>query len=396
LIREGFNDFAMHFMRRKLAEGCHLGFAGLMLIWSGFAGVGTAAEKVSMQLEQQEFGRLPEGKTAQVFILTNSRGMRAKVTDYGAILTELYCPDRQGKMQDVVLGFDNLAQYVQGHPCFGSTLGRVANRIAKARFVLDGKEYVLAANNAPNHIHGGRQGFHRVLWKAHPQPVTDREAAVEFTYLSRDGEEGYPGNLEVSVTYTLTSDNELRLDYRAKTDRPTPINLSNHSYFNLAASGDVLGHELMINADQYTPTDDALIPTGQLASVKGTPLDFTVPKRIGERIELLKPKPGGYDHNYVINGGGRSLVLAARAYEAGSGRVLEAFTTEPGVQLFTANFYDSKLKGVGGLAYPRHAGFCLETQHFPDSVNHANFPSVILRPGETFRSTTVFKFSTRT
>lgn len=347
------------------------------------------------RLEEQEFGKMQDGRPVKRFVLTNRKGMVAKITNYGAILTELHVPDRNGAITNVVLGFDNLDQYLRGHPFFGAIAGRVANRIAKARFTLDGREYRLAANNGQNHLHGGLKGFDKVLWEAKPLRITDKEAAVSFSYLSRDGEEGYPGNLDVRVVYTLTDDNELRIDYTATTDKATPVNLTNHSYFNLAGSGDILGHVLMIAADNYTPSDKELIPTGEIASVKGTPLDFTAPKPIGERIDQLKPTPGGYDHNFVLNSGGKAIAVAAQAYEPKSGRVMEVRTTEPGVQLYTANFLDGKVIGYGGVRYGKHAGFCLETQHFPDSINHPNFPTVILRPGEKYASTTIFKFAAR-
>ena len=346
------------------------------------------------KLEQQDWGKLPDGTAVKLYTLANRKGMVAKITSYGAILTELHVPDRNGKAENIVLGFDNLDQYLKGHPGFGATVGRVANRIAKARFTLDGVEYKLAANNGPHHLHGGSKGFDKVGWEAQPVQTNGPEVAIQFNYLSKDGEENYPGNLSVTVVYTLTDDNELRIDYTAKTDKATPVNLTNHTYFNLAGSGDVFGHELMMAADRYTPVDDGLIPTGEIASVKGTALDFTKPMAIGARIEQLKPNPGGYDHNYVLNGGGRSLALAARVQEPKTGRVMEVHTTEPGVQLYTANFLDGKLSGVGGAGYKKHSGLCLETQHFPDSVNHPNFPSMILRPDKTYRTTTVFKFKT--
>ncbi len=346
-----------------------------------------------VNVQQQEWGKTADGTIVQLFTLTNRHGMVAKVTSFGAILTELHAPDRAGRSVNVALGFDNLDQYLKGHPGFGSTIGRFANRIGKARFVIDGVEYKVAANNGANHIHGGRKGFDKVVWQAKVVPPTATEAGVEFRYLSKDGEEGYPGNLDVTVTYTLTDANELRIDYRARTDKPTPVNLTNHSYFNLAGSGDVLDHELQLFADRYTPADDELIPTGEIASVKGTPLDFTKPGKIGARIEQLKPKPGGYDHNYVINGEPGTLRLAARARDPKSGRVMEVSTTEPGVQLYTGNWLDGKTRGTGGVVYPRHGGFCLETQHYPDSVNKPQFPSPILRPDKTLHSTTTFKFS---
>lgn len=332
--------------------------------------------------EEREFGTMPDGTTVRQITLRNTNGMLARVISYGAILTELQVPDRNGARTNVVLGADALEPYLKGFNVPAAIIGRVANRIAKARFTLDGVEYQLAANNGPNHIHGGRAGFARVVWQAKTLPPDEHEAAVQFTYVSRDGEEGYPGTLTAKVTYTLTDANELRLDYEATTDKATPINLTSHAYFNLAGLGDVLDHELWLNADRYTPADDALIPTGEIARVKDTPLDFTTPTRIGARIEQLKPRPNGYDHNFVINRGGTSLVLAARVAERTSGRVMEVRTTEPGVQLFTGN-------------HLKHAALCLETQHFPDAVNQPSFPSTILRRGETFRSTTGFAFSAR-
>jgi aldose 1-epimerase len=321
--------------------------------------------------------------------------MTAKVMTYGAILTELHVPDRDGKPADVVLGFDNLDAYLAGHPHFGATTGRVANRIAKGRFTLDGKEYKLAVNNGPNSLHGGLKGFDKVVWKA--EDVSGPGGpAVKFSYKSPDGEEGYPGTLSVSVTYTVTPDNALKIDYAATTDKATPVNLTNHSYFNLAgaASGTILDHELMLAADQYTPADDTLIPTGEIKPVRGTPLDFTSPTRIGARIDQIKKEIGGYDHNYVIRPDTRSPAFAARVYEPASGRVLEMFTTEPGVQLYTANFLNGTHKNKG-VAFQKHQGFCLEAQHFPDAVNHPEFPSIILRPGATYTQTTIYKFTTR-
>jgi aldose 1-epimerase len=347
------------------------------------------------RITEQDWGTTRDGTPVQLFTLTNRDGMVARITSYGAILTELQAPDRQGQLTNVVLGFDNLERYLQGHPAFGATVGRVANRIAHARFTLDEQEYRLAANHGAHHIHGGIRGFDKVVWQSKALPAKHNAASVQFSYLSPDGEEGYPGNLSVVVIYTLTDDNELRIDYHGTTDKPTILNLTNHSYFNLAGSGDVLDHELFIDADRYTPADQDLIPTGEIVAVKGTPLDFTQPTRIGERIDQLKPQPNGYDHNYVLNSGGSSLALAARAYEPHSGRVLEVLTTEPGVQLYTGNWLDGRIKGIGGVVYGRHGGFCLETQHYPDSINQPGFPSTVLRPGQTFQSTTVFKFSTR-
>ena len=351
-------------------------------------------QKMTAKIQKSAFGKMPDGAAVDLYTLTNGKGMVAKITSYGALLTELHTPDRDGKLGNVVLGFDNFEQYLKGHPFFGATAGRVANRIAKGKFTLDGQEYTLAVNNGPNSLHGGVKGFDKMVWKSESVPATDG-VAVKFTYLSRDGEEGYPGNLTVTVVYTLTEQNELRIDYTAKTDKATPVNLTNHSYFNLAGSGSILDHELMLTADRYTPTDESLIPTGELASVKGTAVDFTKPAAIGSRFNQLTAKPTGYDHNFVLNSGGKSLALAARVHEPKSGRVMEVWTTEPGIQFYTGNFLDGSLTGLGGVVYAQHHGFCLETQHFPDSVNHSNFPSSILRPGQTFKSTTTHKFSVK-
>ena len=336
-----------------------------------------------------------DGTHVRLFTLRNAGGMVAKVMTYGAILTEVQTADRRGLMTNVVLGADRLDQYLEGFPASAAVIGRVANRIAKARFTLDGREYLLAANNGPNHIHGGRKGFAQVLWEPRPFPPGLHEAALQLAYASKDAEEGYPGNLTVTVTYTLTDGNELRIDYEATTDKATPINLTNHAYFNLAGFGQVLDHELWLAADRYTVADDQLIPTSEIAPVKGTPLDFTTPTRIGARIDQLKPRLNGYDHNFVLGGDGKSLRLAARILEPKSGRVLEVRTTEPGVQLYTANHLNGTQAGASGVLYPKHGGFCLETQHYPDSVNRPEFPSTILRPGQTFKSTTVFAFSVR-
>lgn len=338
---------------------------------------------------------MPDGRSVTLFTLRNANGLVAKVMTYGATLTEFQAPDHHGALTNVVLGADNLEAYLKGFPAAASVIGRVANRIARARFTLDGVEYRLAANSGQNHIHGGRKGFAQVLWQARPLPPGPHQASVQLTYFSKDGEEGYPGNLTVSVTYTLTDDNELRLDYEATTDKATPINLTNHGYFNLAGFGQVHDHELWLAAGRYTLADDELIPTGEITSVKGTPLDFTTPTPIGTRIDQLKPKLNGYDHNFVLKSDGKSLLLAARVFEPKSGRVLEMRTTQPGVQLYTANHLNGKVAGIGGVLYPNHGGFCLETQHYPDSVNQPAFPSTILRPGQTFKSATAFTFSAK-
>ncbi len=341
-------------------------------------------------IQKSAFGALPDGTAVDLYTLTNSQGLSAKITNYGTIITELHVPDRNGNSGDVVLGFDNLQQYLKGHPFFGCTVGRVANRIAKGKFTLDGKTYNLAINNGPNHLHGGLKGFDKMVWQAEPQTG----ASVRFTYTSPDGEEGYPGTLQVAVTMTLTEANELSIDYTAKTDRSTPVNLTNHSYFNLASSGDILGHQLMLSAEYYTPTDTELIPTGEIKSVRGTPMDFTGPQPIGSRFSQLQSNPVGYDTNYVINRAGKGLALAARVYDAKTGRTMEVHTTQPGVQLYTGNFLDG-LVGKGGTVYRQHTGFCLETQHYPDSVHHHSFPSVILHPAQAFHHVTVHKFGSR-
>lgn len=349
----------------------------------------------NMKIEHRLFGTTPDGAEVKIYTLSNQHGMVAKVTEYGAILTELWVPNKSGRAGNVVLGFDNLAQYVKGHPFFGATAGRVANRIAKGRFTLDGKDYSLAVNNGPNHLHGGAKGFDKRVWKSRALPVTAHEAAVELTYVSPDGEEGYPGTLTVTVVYTLTDENELRIDYTATTDKATIVNLTNHSYYNLGESGSILDHILTINADRYTAADATLIPTGQLAPVKGTGLDFTEPHRIGERIGEYLDFAKGYDHNFVLNSGGGKLEFCARVEDPKFGRVMEVWTTEPGVQLYCGNHLDGSLTGVEGVVYKQHTGFCLETQHFPDSINQPNFPSVVLRPKQNYRTTTAYKFAAK-
>jgi aldose 1-epimerase len=309
---------------------------------------------------------------------------------YGGIIVSIDVPDRKGGIADIALGFNQLAQYEAGHPHFGALIGRYGNRIAKGRFSLDGKEYVLALNNGENHLHGGIMGFDKFVWTA--KPVREQSAVgVSMTYISKDGEEGYPGTLSTTVVYKLTDDNELSIDYTATTDAPTIVNLTNHCYFNLRGegNGDVLGHELMLTADRYLPVDAGLIPTGELAPVAGTPMDFTKPHTIGERITQVN----GYDHCYVLNNQGGAVALAARVVEPESGRVMEIYTDQPGIQLYTGNFLNGSLKGKANAAYEKHFAFCLETQHYPDSPNQPNFPSVVLRPGETYKTTTIHKFS---
>lgn len=347
---------------------------------------------MAAKIARSNFGKLPDGASVEQYTLTNGRGAFCKIITYGGIVTELRVPDKNGKLGDVVLGFDNLGQYLKEHPYFGAIVGRVANRIAKGKFTLDGKTYSLAVNNGPNHLHGGLKGFDKVAWKATPGESKE-SATLKLAYTSADGEENYPGKLNATVIYTWTNENELRIEYAATTDKATPVNLTNHSYFNLAGTGDVFGHELMLMAANFTPTDDTLIPTGEIKSVKGTPLDFTKPKLIGRDIQKLLDQPArGYDHNFVLDNQGRGTGLAARVSEAKTGRIMEVLTDQPGVQLYTANFL-AETHGKAGQIYEKHGAFCLETQHFPDSVNHPNFHSVILRPGGEYRTTTIYRFA---
>lgn len=339
------------------------------------------------------FGHAPDGTEVRLFTLRNAHGVRATITNYGGILTSLLVPDRAGQLGDVVLGFDNLADYLRESPYFGALIGRYGNRIARGRFPLDGNEYQLATNDGPNHLHGGQRGFDKVVWQATPGASAAGQT-LTLHYLSPDGEEGYPGNLAVTVVYTLTHDNALRIDYTATTDQATPVNLTNHSYFNLSAGQvkDVLAHELTLNADSYTVVDDELIPTGELRPVAGTPLDFRQPHAIGARLaQVPGPPPAGYDHNWVLAGDGMRPV--ARVYEPVSGRTMEVCTDQPGLQFYSGNQLDGRLTGKNGQVYGPHAGLCLETQHFPDSPNHPRFPSTILRPGQTLRTSTILAFS---
>lgn len=343
------------------------------------------------------FGTAPSGEKVELVTLTNAAGMEVEVLNYGGIVKSIRVPDRHGKFADVVLGYDSMEGYATNPPYLGALIGRYANRIAKAQFTLDGKTYKLAANNNGNSLHGGLKGFDKAVWHAEPFEKGG-DTGVVLTHTSPDGEEGYPGTLSLRVTYTLTKSNELMLDYTATTDKPTVVNLTHHDYFNLAGegSGNVLAHVLMINADRYSPVDANMIPQAKPASVAGTPFDFRKPTPIGARIDAddTQLKYGnGYDHNFIINHKGNDLALAARVEEPKSGRVLEVRTTEPGVQLYTANFLDTV--GKSGHAYKKHDAFCLETQHFPDSPNHPTFPTTTLRPGQTFHSTTVYAFSTK-
>lgn len=349
----------------------------------------------TVRIEEREFGRTPEGEAVKLFTLRNANGMTVKIMSRGATMTELKVPDRDGEFANVVMGADTLEAYLTGFNASASVKGRVANRIAHSRFTLDGTVYQLTANRGVHHIHGGKKGFDQVIWQGEALPVGAQASSVRFRYRSRDGEEGYPGNLDVAVVYTLNDDNELRLDYTATTDKATPVNLTNHAYFNLAGvgHGTVCGHVLWLAADQYTVADDLLIPTGKIADVKGTPLDFTTPTAIGARIDQLSPATKGYDHNFVLRKGDKTFALAGWAYEPASGRVMRVNTSEPGMQVFTAKRYFEKGQPVVDVEGLKHNAFCFETQHFPDSVNHPNFPSTILRPGNVFKSSTTYRFS---
>ena len=358
---------------------------------------GMSAENRSQQMsiKRRDFGKTNDGEPVELYTLTNKNGVVAKVMTYGAILTELHVPDKNGKDADIVLGFDNLDQYLKGHPFFGAIAGRYANRIAKGQFELDGQTYHLPINNGPNTLHGGTKGFDKYVWKAEPKENGDN-VSLGLSMTSPDGDQGFPGTLNVTVTYTLSNDNSLKLDYVATTDKDTVVNLTNHSYFNLAGenSGTIESQIMQINADRYTPVDATQIPTGQIAPVKETVFDFTKPMAIGARInEVPGGPPTGYDHNYVLNSTDGSLALAVRAKDPKSGRVMEVWTTQPGVQFYTGNFLDGKITGIGGSKYQIHDAFCLETQHFPDSPNHPTFPTTELKPGQTYHQVTMFKFS---
>ncbi len=351
-------------------------------------------------VKKESFGATADGVAVDLYTLTNAGGMEVRAITYGGIILSLRVPDRAGTLGDVTLGYDALDGYLKSSPYFGSIIGRYGNRIARGRFKLDGKEYKLAVNNAPNALHGGLKGFDKVVWKAEPFQK-GATVGVVFTYTSADGEEGYPGKLDSTVTYALGDGNDLAFDYRAVTDKATPLNLTQHAYFNLAGdgAGDILGHELTLQASRFTPVDKTLIPTGELRKVAGTPFDFTTSHAIGERIEADDEQIRfglGYDHNFVLDRAeGDSAQLAAIVYEPTSGRVMEVSTTEPGIQFYSGNFLDGTITGKGGHVYRRRAGFCLETQHYPDSPNKPDFPSTILKPGAEYRSRTVYTFSAR-
>ncbi len=347
-----------------------------------------------MNLKQQPFGTVQPGTMVELYTLTNDNGVTVTLTNYGGIIVSLHTPDRSGQPGDIVLGFDNLDDYQTRSPYFGCITGRFANRIAGGKFQLKGKEYTLAQNNGQNHLHGGKVGFDKVVWSADPFSSPDA-VGVALSYLSPDGEEGYPGNLSVTVTYTLTNDNTFEIDYKATTDQATILNLTNHTYFNLTGEGKILDHELMLNADRFTPVDDSAIPLGELRPVTGTPLDFLQSTRIGDRIDVddEQMRRGlGYDHNWVVNGTPGELRLAAVLREPSTGRTVEVHTTQPGVQFYSGNLMPESLPGKEGKTYPRRGGVCLETQHFPDSPNQPSFPSAVLEPGQTYHEVTVFKF----
>ena len=345
-----------------------------------------------------DWGDPIDGKPVYLFTLRNSKGVEAKISNYGGIVTSLRVWDRNNQLGDVVLGYDRINGYLKSTPYFGCIVGRYGNRIAKGKFTLNGKEYTLAKNNDGNSLHGGIKGFDKVVWDVISTKAVDGGAAIELRYVSKDGEEGFPGNLTVTAVYTLTSENMLRLDYTATTDQDTVMSLTHHSYFNFVGAGDILNHQVQIYADKFTPVDATLIPTGELRSLDGSPLDFRHAEKIGARINSTDEQiklGGGYDHNYVLNHPPGQLGLAARVYEETSGRLMEVWTTEPGMQFYTGNFLDGTITGKGGWTYLKRNGFCMEPQKFPDTPNQPSFPSCVLKPGETFKSTIAYQFSVR-
>jgi len=363
------------------------------------AGHAAGAKEGAEKVKKEPYGKTSDGKDVFLYTLTNAKGCTIKVTNYGGIITQIIVPDKSGKMGDVALGYDKVEDYIKASPYFGCLVGRYGNRIAKGKFKLNGVEYTLAVNNGENALHGGLKGFDKVLWDV-KETKAKKGTALELSYVSKDMEEGYPGTLTCKVVYTWTDNNELKIDYAATTDKDTVVNLTQHTYFNLAGAGDgdILDHEVMIAADRFTPVDKGLIPTGELKPVKGTPFDFTKSTKIGARIkeddEQLK-FGGGYDHNWVLNNKKGKLALAATVYEATSGRFMEVLTTEPGLQFYVGNFLDGTNIGKGGKAYKHRYGFCMETQHFPDSPNQPAFPSTVLKPGQVYRQTTVYRFLTK-
>ncbi len=369
------------------------------ILLGGCAGENNQKTMDKPSISKAAFGQLPDGRTADIYTLTNSNGMSARITNYGGIITHLFVPDKDGKFEDVVLGFDSLQHYLNGHPFFGALVGRYGNRIANGKFQLDGQTYNLYVNNGPNALHGGKVGFDKVLWETQ-EIKTDSTVGLQMSYVSADMEEGYPGTLGVRVTYTLANDNSLKIDYRASTDKPTVVNLTNHSYFNLTGlKRDILGHQVTIHADSLVAVNDKLIPTGTLIPVAGTPFDFNTPHEVGERIDDITHEQvkfgGGYDHCWVLRkNGNEGLPEIATVYDPSSGRLMEVFSTEPGVQFYTGNFLDGKLTGKGAT-YAKRFGLCLETEHYPDSPNQPQFPTTVLRPGETYSTTTAYRFSVK-
>ena len=350
-----------------------------------------------MNITKKDFGQTKVGEAVDIYTLVNDNNAEVTITNYGGIVVSIKVPDKNGRLGDVALGCSTLEEYEENSPFFGALIGRYGNRIAKGKFSLNGREYKFAINNGPNHLHGGPKGFDKVVWDA-KEFQNDDAAGLELSYLSKDGEEGYPGNLQVTVKYFWTNDNELKIEYAATTDKTTVVNLTNHSYFNLACQGDILSHELMINADKFTPSDKDQIPTGELRDVKGTPFDFTSPTKIGARINNgdEQMKYGfGYDHNFVLNNSDGSLRLIATVCEPTTGRLMEVFSTEPGVQFYSGNHLNETMINKDGIPYKTRYGFCLETQHYPDSPNHPEFPSTTLEPGQKYSTTTIYKFSTK-
>ncbi len=346
-------------------------------------------------MQKETFGQTPTGEPVEIYTLGNRHGLKARVMTWGAALVEMHVPDRHGVLADVTLGFDSLEGYLARHPYFGVTTGRFANRIAGGRFILDGAIYTLAANDGEHHLHGGVNALDRQNWR---NGTSSNDRSVRFTHTSADGAEGYPGTLDVAVIYTLSDDNELRIDYEATTDKPTVLNLTNHAYWNLAGAGvgDILGHELTLHARKFVPVCSAGIPTGGIEPVSAGPLDFLLPKIIAKDFARMTGEPGGYDHNFVLDpSASGGMTVAAEVHDPTSGRVLTVSTTEPGIQFYTGNYLDGTVTGKRGTAYRKNSGFCLETQHFPDSPNRPHFPSTVLRPGQIFRSSTVHRFSTR-
>jgi aldose 1-epimerase len=371
----------------------------MLLLGAGACLVGCATSGPHVdRISRKPCGTAPDGQSVEMFSLRNAGGMQATIMNYGGIVTSLRVPDRNGNPGDVVLGYEHLDGYLKSTPYFGCLVGRYGNRIAKGQFSVGGGSYTLATNNPPNALHGGLQGFDKVVWKVLKADVGPDGPRLVLHYVSKDGEEGYPGNLSVTATYTLTADNALRLDYKATTDKPTVLNLTQHSYFNLRGSGDILGHVVQINGDKFTPVDATLIPTGELRPVEGTPFDFRKPTAIGARVSQQDEQLNfgkGYDHNWVINKPWGELVLMARVVEPVTGRVLEVLSTEPGVQFYCGNFLDGTITGKGGWVYQFRNGFCFEPQHYPDSPNHPAFPTTELKPGQTYQNTIIYRFSTQ-